>query len=85
MMLSNEPGMQEKPSSRGPSLAVRRAISVVKKRTGPHEPTIRELRIGPNRLQVGKVLVDFDGVLTGVPRYHGASGPLLSNGHGATQ
>jgi circadian clock protein KaiC len=65
--------------------AVRRAISVVKKRTGPHEPTIRELRIGPTRLHVGKVLVDFEGVLTGVPRYHGASGPLLSNGHGAKQ
>jgi circadian clock protein KaiC len=61
--------------------AVRRAISVVKKRTGPHESTIREFRIGPHHLQVGKALADFDGVLTGAPRYHGAAGPRLSNGH----
>ncbi|HEY7448823.1 MAG TPA: ATPase domain-containing protein [Vicinamibacterales bacterium] len=63
--------------------AVRRAISVVKKRSGPHESTIRELRVGPNRLHVGKTLADFDGVLTGNPRYHGAAGPLLFNGHDA--
>jgi circadian clock protein KaiC len=59
---------------------VRRAISVVKKRTGPHEATIRELRIGPNRLRVGDALTEFEGVLTGVPKYLGAAGPLLSNG-----
>jgi circadian clock protein KaiC len=59
---------------------VRRAISVVKKRTGPHESTIRELRIGPNRLQVGDALTEFEGVLTGVPKYLGTAGPLLSNG-----
>jgi circadian clock protein KaiC len=58
---------------------VRRAISVVKKRTGPHEATIRELRIGPNRLRVGSALTDFEGVLTGVPRYLGAAGPLLTD------
>jgi circadian clock protein KaiC len=63
--------------------AVRRAISVVKKRSGPHESTIRELRVGPNRLHVGEALADFDGVLTGIPRYHGTAGPLLSNGHDA--
>ena len=61
--------------------AVRRAISVVKKRTGPHETTIRELRIGPNQLQVGDPLTEFEGVLTGVPRYLGTAGPLLSDGH----
>jgi circadian clock protein KaiC len=59
---------------------VRRAISVVKKRTGPHEATIRELRIGPNRLQVGDALTEFEGVLTGVPKYLGTAEPLLSNG-----
>lgn len=58
---------------------VRRAISVVKKRTGPHEATIRELRIGPHRLRVGNALTDFEGVLTGVPRYLGAAGPLLTD------
>ena len=61
--------------------AVRRAISVVKKRTGPHETTIRELRIGPEHLKVGDPLTEFEGVLTGVPRYLGTAGPLLSDGH----
>jgi circadian clock protein KaiC len=59
---------------------VRRTISVVKKRTGPHEPTIRELRIGPGHLRVGDVLTEFEGVLTGVPRYLGTMEPLLPNG-----
>ena len=55
---------------------VRRAVSVMKKRTGRHEATIRELRIGPDRLYVGKVLSDFQGVLTGVPHYIGAEDAL---------
>jgi circadian clock protein KaiC len=58
---------------------VRRALSVVKKRTGIHESTIREFQIGPDRLRVGTVLREFEGVLTGVPRYVGASAPLLSH------
>ncbi len=58
--------------------AVRRALSVVKKRIGPHESTIRELRIGPDRLYVGRALSEFQGVLTGVPNYGGPIGPLLS-------
>jgi circadian clock protein KaiC len=58
---------------------VRRALSVVKKRTGSHESTIREFRIGPERLFVGEALTKFEGVLTGVPRYTGGSGPLLRN------
>jgi circadian clock protein KaiC len=60
--------------------AVRRAISVVKKRTGPHETTIRELRIGPSRLKVGDALTEFEGVLTGNPHYLGTSEPLLPHG-----
>ena len=52
---------------------VRKAISVVKKRTGPHENSIRELTIGPDRVQVGQPLTDFHGVLTGVPQYLGLS------------
>jgi circadian clock protein KaiC len=43
----------------------------MKKRTGEHEATIRELRIGPGPLQVGKALSEFQGVLTGVPQYVG--------------
>ena len=51
--------------------SVRQAISVVKKRSGRHERTIRELVFGPGRLSVGEPLVDFEGVLTGVPRFRG--------------
>ncbi len=51
--------------------AVRRAISVVKKRTGYHEDTIRELRLSSKGIQVGEPLTDFHGVLTGVPVYLG--------------
>ena len=51
--------------------SVHRAISVVKKRTGPHESTIRELEIGPERLHVGAALTHFQGVLTGVPSFVG--------------
>src|SRR5579871_365284 len=47
--------------------AVRQAISVVKKRSGTHERTIRELQMGPWRIRVGRPLADFQGVLTGVP------------------
>jgi circadian clock protein KaiC len=56
---------------------VRRAISVMKKRSGPHETTIREFQFGPDRLSVGAALTEFQGVLTGVPQYIGASSPLF--------
>jgi len=58
--------------------AVRRALSVVKKRTGSHEATIREFQIGPDRLHLGGALTDFQGILTGVPSYTGGTGPLLA-------
>jgi circadian clock protein KaiC len=58
---------------------VRQAISVIKKRRGAHERTLRELKIGPTGIQVGEVLKDFEGVLTGVPRYRGKSTQLLSD------
>jgi circadian clock protein KaiC len=58
---------------------VRKAISVVKKRTGIHENSIRELRLGPDRIQVGASLKQFQGILTGVPQYTGTSKPLLSD------
>lgn len=58
---------------------VRKAISVVKKRTGSHENTIRELKIGPDRIQVGEPLKQFQGILTGVPRYIGTPAPLMSD------
>ena len=58
---------------------IRKAISVVKKRSGAHETTIRELKIGPSRLHVGEPLNEFHGVLTGVPHYTGSAKPLLSD------
>jgi circadian clock protein KaiC len=60
--------------------AVRRAISVVKKRTGEHETTIREFRISKDGLRVGAALTDFHGVLTGVPEYIGQRAPLMDTG-----
>jgi circadian clock protein KaiC len=51
---------------------VRRAISVVKKRTGSHEDTIRELTIGNCGLALGAPLSRFQGVLRGVPIYVGS-------------
>jgi circadian clock protein KaiC len=59
---------------------VRQAISILKKRTGDHERTIREYRIGPGGLQLGEPLTDFHGVLTGVPIYKGKAGGLMNNG-----
>ncbi len=46
---------------------VRRAISVIKKRTSAHEDTIREYRIGGNGITLGEPLSNFQGVLRGVP------------------
>ena len=46
---------------------VRQAMSVLKKRTGAHERTIRELRITAKGLEIGEPLRNFRGVLTGVP------------------
>jgi circadian clock protein KaiC len=58
---------------------VRRAMSVIKKRTGSHENTIREFRISDQGLSVGKPLEEFQGVLRGVPTYVGAGSPLMAN------
>ncbi|MDQ3287496.1 MAG: AAA family ATPase [Pseudomonadota bacterium] len=50
--------------------SVRQAISVLKKRTGSHERTIRELSISHDGLHIGEPLSEFRGVLTGVPHEH---------------
>jgi circadian clock protein KaiC len=52
---------------------VRQAISVVKKRGGAHERTIREFRLEKGRISLGQPLREFRGVLTGVPIYEGRS------------
>jgi circadian clock protein KaiC len=46
---------------------VRQAISTIKRRSGSHEHTIRELRLGPERIRIGDPLRNFQGVLTGTP------------------
>ena len=56
---------------------VRRAISVVKKRTGAHENTIREYRIGSTGVTLGTPLINFQGVLRGVPTLVGDESGLL--------
>ncbi|HEY6877086.1 MAG TPA: ATPase domain-containing protein [Polyangiales bacterium] len=56
---------------------VRKAISVVKKRTGGHEDTIREFKLSAAGLEVGPPLSDFRGVLSGVPQYDGPDGGAL--------
>src|SRR6202045_876352 len=56
---------------------VRRAMSIIKKRTGMHESTIREFRIDRRGLTIGKPLDGFQGILRGVPSYVGEARPLL--------
>ena len=51
---------------------IRKAISVVKRRSGKHEDTIRELRVERGGVQVGEPLTSFSGVLSGVPHFHGS-------------
>lgn len=55
---------------------VRKAISVVKKRSGPHEDTIRELRMADGCITIGEPLSGFRGILTGVPVYTGSENVL---------
>jgi circadian clock protein KaiC len=52
---------------------VRQAISVLKKRGGAHERTIREFGIRNSHVEVGDPLRDFRGVFTGVPEKKAAS------------
>ena len=47
--------------------SIRKAVSIIKKRSGRHEKTIRELLIEEDGVQVGPALTQFQGVLTGVP------------------
>jgi circadian clock protein KaiC len=56
---------------------VRRAVSVIKKRTGSHENTIREFKIDKQGISVGRPLDAFHGILRGIPTYLGKDKPLL--------
>jgi circadian clock protein KaiC len=58
---------------------VKQAISMIKKRSGPHEHTIRELRLVAQGIRVGEPLTNFHGVLSGIPQLVGQA---KGNGHG---
>ena len=61
---------------------IRKALSVIKHRSGAHEDSIREFRIDAHGVRVGAPLSDFRGVLTGTPEYLGASTPLMEDRDG---
>jgi circadian clock protein KaiC len=54
---------------------VRRALSVVKKRSGNHEHTIREFRLSSTGITLGPPLKDFSGIFSGNPSYNGTAVP----------
>jgi circadian clock protein KaiC len=56
---------------------IRKALSIIKNRGGPHEDAIRELRIDSQGLRIGRPLTEFRGVMTGNPEYVGSSTPLM--------
>ena len=59
---------------------VRQAISMMKKRSGGHERSIRELRFGENTIKVGAPLADFQGILSGTPTSLVTNGRVSLNG-----
>ncbi len=60
--------------------SVHQAISVVKKRSGSHQRTIREFRMSSNGVEVGEPLDEYQGVMTGVPIYRGKSNMIDNEG-----
>ena len=57
---------------------VRQAVSVMKKRSGGHERTIREFKIDSKGITVGQPLKDFHGILTGVPQFLGMAEKIMN-------
>jgi circadian clock protein KaiC len=64
---------------------VRKAIAMIKRRTGPHESFIRELDLGPKGLALGEPLVDFQGILSGELSYRGTRERLFDGDEGTHQ
>ena len=50
---------------------IRKALSIVKKRSGPHETAIRDLMMSPEGIHIGPPLEEYRGVLSGIPTYEG--------------
>ena len=58
---------------------VKQSIAVIKKRSGQHEKTIREFKLEPGKgIRIGEPLKQFQGVLTGVPVFHGGDEKMMS-------
>jgi circadian clock protein KaiC len=58
--------------------SVRKAISVIKNRLSAHETSIREFEITAKGLQIGAPLRQFEGILTGIPKFLGETEDLLN-------
>jgi circadian clock protein KaiC len=58
---------------------VRKALSVIKKRSGSHETAIRELMMTEHGIVLGKPLKEFEGVLSGIPRFKGRPEQMMKS------
>ena len=59
---------------------VKQAIAMFKKRSGHHERTIREFKLRPGKgIAVGEPLREFQGVLTGLPVFHGSEKQIIKS------
>jgi circadian clock protein KaiC len=63
---------------------VRRALSVVKKRSGDHEHSIREFRLSRQGISLGPPLTEFSGIFSGTPRYIGDQVPPMPSDENGT-
>lgn len=59
---------------------VRKAISVIKNRLSAHETSIREFEITDKGLEIGAPLRQFEGILSGIPKFIGEPESLLQSG-----
>jgi circadian clock protein KaiC len=58
--------------------SVKQALSVMKKRSGRHEHTIRELQLRQGHgLRIGQPLTQFHGILSGAPRFQGTAEQMM--------
>jgi circadian clock protein KaiC len=61
---------------------MRKAISVIKKRGGGHEDTVRELQMTNEGIAIGDPMLEFRGILSGAPMYGGPN-PALRESDGS--
>lgn len=61
---------------------VKQAVAMVKKRSGPHEKSIREFRLDGGRgIRIGRTLTGVQGIVTGTPTFQGAAAQMLQGSH----